>query len=583
MDVVAPGSFVGAPRAASQLATADHLGELRFHEAAHWQNERHEKATLLMKAVTAQEMREVDRLTTERRHISGLQLMEAAGKQVADAVLRSRTSPAYLRIVVLCGKGNNGGDGLVCARHLKNAGLDPRVWFFAAEPQQAGAAAENFKLWQHAGGATTFIPDEAAWDKKLSALRRAQIVIDAILGTGLRGAPEGAIARAIADLNRISKNATAANPMLILAVDTPSGLPSDGEPAAGPVLTAHRTITFTAPKIGHLESPQAASVGALEVVQIGSPRALVEEIAKSDLQWAELREFANLPLVRAWDSNKGMYGHALLIAGSIGKSGAAILAGSAALRGGAGLVTVATPVPLISIVAAAHPEYMIEPLEATENGAVASRNLHAPRFEEILKKKTVLGIGPGLGMDPETQEFVRTVTRETEIPLILDADALNAFAGNAGALRDRKSKFLAVTPHPGEMARLCGKSTKEVQASRLKTARDAACDWNVHIVLKGFHTIIAAPDGKIFVNTTGNPGLAKGGSGDVLTGFLTALTAQFGAEDWLRILALGVYLHGRAAELATATTDISGLLSSELVNALPHARAKLLEELRQLV
>lgn len=535
-----------------------------------------------MKALTAQEMREVDRLTTERRQISGLQLMEAAGKHVASAVLRLRTSPAYLRIVVLCGKGNNGGDGLVCARHLKNAGLDPRVWFFAAEPQQTGDAAENFKLWQRAGGATTFIPDETAWDKKLAALRRAQIIIDALLGTGLRGAPEGAIARAIADLNRISQNATAANPMLILAVDTPSGLPSDGEPAAGPVLTAHRTVTFTAPKIGQLESPQAASVGALEVVQIGSPRALVEEIAKSELQWAEPHEFANLPLIRAWDSNKGVYGHVLLVAGSFGKSGAPILAGSAALRGGAGLVTIATPLPLLPIVAAAHPEYMTEPLEVTESGAVAARNLHASRFEEILKKKTVLGIGPGLGMDPETQEFVRTVTRETEIPLILDADALNAFAGNANALRDRKSKFLAITPHPGEMARLCGKSTKEVQANRLKTARDAARDWNAYVVLKGFHTIIAAPDGKIFVNTTGNPGLAKGGSGDVLTGFLAALTAQFATADWLRILTLGVYLHGRAAELATATTDISGLLSSELVNALPHARAKLLEELRQL-
>ena len=535
-----------------------------------------------MKALTAQEMREVDRLTIARGKISGLQLMEAAGKHVAAAVLRYRTAPAYLRIAVLCGKGNNGGDGLVCARHLKTAGLDPHVWFFGEEPKNDTDAAQNFQQWQHAGGNITFIPDAAAWEKKLPALRRAQIVVDALLGTGLRGAPEGVLARAIEDLNRISKNATSATPTLILAVDTPSGLPSDGEPPQGPVVFAHRTITFTAPKIGQLESSHAANCGALEVVQIGSPRELVEKIAKGHLQWAEPHEFSNLPLVRAWDSNKGIYGNALLLAGSLGKSGAAILSGSAALRGGAGLVTIATPSPIISIVAAAHPEYMTEPLEATETGAAASRNLHLPRFAEILKKKTVLGMGPGLGTDPQTQEFIRNVVRESEIPLILDADALNAFAGNASALRDRKAKFLAITPHPGEMARLCGQSTKEVQANRLKIARDSARDWNAYVILKGFHTIVAAPDGELFINTSGNPGLAKGGSGDVLTGFLTALTAQFGTDAWLRILTLGVYLHGKAAELATATSDISGLLSSELVDALPHARANLLEELRQL-
>jgi ADP-dependent NAD(P)H-hydrate dehydratase / NAD(P)H-hydrate epimerase len=535
-----------------------------------------------MKALTAAEMREVDRLTIERGKVSGLQLMEAAGKHVADAVLRFRRTPAYLRIVVLCGKGNNGGDGLVSARHLKAAGLDPRVWFFGEEPKNDTDAARNFKQWQQAGGNITFISDAAAWEKKVPALRRAQIVVDALLGTGLRGAPEGVIARAIEDLNRISKNATAATPTLILAVDIPSGLPSDGEPPRGPVVVAHRTVTFTAPKMAQLESSHAAHCGALEVVQIGSPRELVEEIAKGEWRWAEPHEFANIPFVRAWDSNKGIYGNALLIAGSLGKSGAAILCGSAALRGGAGLVTIATPSPILSIVAAAHPEYMTEPLEATEAGNAASRNLHIPRFAEILKKKTVLGMGPGLGTEPETEEFIRNVVRESEIPLILDADALNAFAGNAATLRDRKTKFLAITPHPGEMARLCGKSTREVQAERLEIARNSARDWNAFVVLKGFHTVVAAPDGEFFINTSGNPGLAKGGSGDVLTGFLAALTAQFGTDDWLRILTLGVYLHGKAAELATATTDISGLLSGELVDALPHARAKLLEELRQL-
>ena len=226
---------------------------------------------------------------------------------------------------------------------------------------------------------------------------------------------------------------------------------------------------------------------------------------------------------------------------------------------------------------------MTEPLEATGSGTIALSNWANQHFAKLLEKRAVLGMGPGLGTEPETQDFIRAVVQNAETPIVLDADGLNAFAGQAEKLRDRKSKFLAITPHPGEMARLCGKSIKEVQADRLKTALDAARDWNAHVVLKGFHTIVAAPDGTLFVNPSGNPGLSKGGSGDVLTGFLTALTAQFGTADWPRVLALGVYLHGKAAEIATAHTDVSGLLSSELVNALPHARRALLEELQQSV
>ena len=402
-----------------------------------------------MKALTATEMREVDRLTIERHKISGAQLMEAAGKQVAETVLRLCPPETSKRIVVLCGKGNNGGDGLVCARYLKNAGRDPCVWFFGSEPRPGTDAGDNFHRWQQVNERTTFIEDAAAWEKKREAVGRAQVIIDALLGTGLRGAAEGLIAQVIEEINRVSRNATNPNPVLILAVDTPSGLPSDGEPATGPVLTVHRTVTFTAPKIGQLESQHAAQVGALDVVQIGSPRALVEE-------------FAHLPLVRPWDSNKGVYGNALLVAGSTGKSGAAILGGSAALRGGAGLVTIATPQPILPIVAGAHPEYMTEPLEATGTGTIALANWTNQHFAKLLKKRNVLGMGPGLGEDPETQNFIHQVVQNVEIPLVLDADGLNAFAGQAQKLRDRKSKFLAITPHPGEMARISGKIIAEI-------------------------------------------------------------------------------------------------------------------------
>ncbi len=223
---------------------------------------------------------------------------------------------------------------------------------------------------------------------------------------------------------------------------------------------------------------------------------------------------------------------------------------------------------------------MTEPLLSTSEGTAAIRNLAQQRFERIAEGKTVLALGPGLGLQPETQDFIRKIVVQTEIPVVLDADGLNAFAGNADSLRDRKNKFLAITPHPGEMARLLLCATKDVQEDRVKTAQEAARRWNAHVILKGSHTIVAGPDGQIFINTSGNPGLAKGGSGDVLTGVLAALTAQFKTDDWTRVLALGVYLHGKAAEFATRNADESGLLATEVAAALPQARHQLLQELQ---
>jgi NAD(P)H-hydrate epimerase len=316
----------------------------------------------------------------------------------------------------------------------------------------------------------------------------------------------------------------------------------------------------------------------LEVANIGSPASLIEEIGRGPLRWLEPQEFANFSLIRTADSHKGLYGHALIVAGSLGKSGAAVMAGYAALRAGAGLVTVATPDVVLPIVASAHPELMTEPLAATPQGTAAISSLSKKRFDRLEESKNVLALGPGLGLEPETQDFIRKVVSRTELPLVLDADGLNAFAANADLLRDRKTKFLAITPHPGEMARLLMRSTKEVQEDRVKAALDAAQRWNVQVILKGAHTIIASPDGQIFINTSGNPGLAKGGSGDVLTGVLAALTAQFKTDDWARVLSLGAYLHGKAAEFATKNTDESGLLATEVAAAIPHARHQLLQE-----
>jgi hydroxyethylthiazole kinase-like uncharacterized protein yjeF len=329
-----------------------------------------------------------------------------------------------------------------------------------------------------------------------------------------------------------------------------------------------------------LFSRQASSCGKLIVRGIGTPEALVEEVGKEKLRWAGPEEFAGMPLIRKEDGHKGKYGHVLVVAGSVGKSGAAVMAASTALASGAGLVTVATPEPVQSLVAGSHPELMTEWMPATDSGGIAGAALQSGRFEVALKGKTVLAIGPGLGTERETEEFVRRVIAETDLPIVLDADGLNAFAGRADLLAAKKTKFLAMTPHPGEMARLLGKSIAEVQADRVKAATDAARTWNAFVILKGFHTVLVSPAGEIFVNTTGNAGLAKGGSGDILTGLLAALIGQFGTDDFLRVLALGIYLHGAAADLLAQGMDVSGMLASEVAMTVPYARRKLVKELR---
>jgi NAD(P)H-hydrate epimerase len=536
-----------------------------------------------MKALTAAEMREVDRLTTERFGIPGLKLMESAGKSVSEVFLekfKKSNDRIPSRVSVLCGKGNNGGDGFVVARLLKGRAGQVNVYLFGEPTELRGDAAKNYERWRELGETVTVIRGEEDWIRAWPGVASSEVIIDALLGTGIRGGASGLLAQVIENVNRFSQDAKAAWPAWIVAVDTPSGLPSDGEPAQGPVLRAHLTVTFTAPKIGQLVSADAGNCGSLVVREIGTPAALVEEVGKGKLRWAGPEEFSELPLQRAAESHKGSYGHVLLVAGSVGKTGAAILCGQAALRGGAGLVTLATPEPALATVAAAQAEFMTEALPATASGTVASEAARLGGFATLLHGMTVLGIGPGIGTHPETQEFVRSVVGHADLPIVLDADGLNAFAGQAEILSNRKSAHLVMTPHPGEMARLCGFATPEVQADRIRIAAEFAGKWNAVVVLKGYHSVIAAPNGDVFVNTTGNAGLAKGGSGDVLTGLLAALIAQFGTRDLYRVVALSTYLHGRAAELVSAESDESGILAGEVARAVPAARANLLRELQ---
>jgi len=513
-----------------------------------------------MKILNAAEMKEVDRLTTAKYRIPGLALMENAGKSVAQFIQTRFPDLERRPVIVLCGKGNNGGDGFVVARHLVKAGANVEAFLVGNPRDVKGDASTNLKRWKkasgklHVDGSTRPIefPDDV-------------IIVDALLGTGARGSVEGRLAEVIAAVNRRGPRC------FVVAVDIPSGLHADTGEIQGAAVVADCTVTFTAPKPGLVLGAGQRHVGQLLVRGIGSPPVLIEETGKGNLRWSEPCEFRAFATPRKPDGNKGDYGHALIVAGSVGKSGAAVLASWAALRAGAGLVTVATPEPVLPIIAAHTPEIMTEPLAATRAGTVSERSLEGNLFATLLRGKRALGIGPGLSTQEETQAFVRAVVQKRSgVPIILDADGLNAFAGRAAELRDSKG-LLAVTPHPGEMARLLGCTTTDVQACRVELSLKAAADWNAIVILKGYQTIIAAPDGSAYINSTGNPGMATGGTGDVLTGMLAGLTAQYGIDGWQQTLAFGVYLHGLAGDIAYAEMGEAPLMASDLIRCLPRA------------
>lgn len=518
-----------------------------------------------MKILTAAEMREVDRLTGERHGTPAITLMENAGKSVAEFIRLRFPRIADRGVVVLCGKGNNGGDGFVVARHLIEMGARPLTFVFADAAELHGDVALNRKRLEGAGGELRYVRSERDWAVWKDVMRIADLVVDALLGTGVRGAVAGLFADAIDSINSHDARTE------VVSVDIPSGLPADTGVPEGPCVRADFTVTFTAPKIGMFRAGAQRLVGQLMVREIGSPPELVEELGAGISRWIEPRELAQFSIPRRADANKGDNGHALIVAGSLGKSGAAALASQSALRAGAGLVTVATPRVVMPIVAAHAPEIMTAPLASTDTGCIAIQNLENDKFEALRAGKKVLAIGPGLGTHPEVQEFIRAVVRtHSGAPLILDADGLNAFAGRAAELKNAQSP-VAVTPHPGEMARLLGTSAADVQSRRLELAVQAAADWNCFVILKGHQTVVAAPSGHAWINSTGNPGMATAGTGDVLTGMLAGLTAQFGADDWERVLSCGVFLHGLAGDIASADAHHAPLIASDLIHCIRRA------------
>ncbi|MGH9434572.1 MAG: NAD(P)H-hydrate dehydratase [Terriglobia bacterium] len=515
-----------------------------------------------MKILTAGQMQEIDRLTTTEYGIPSIVLMENAGAGVVRFIAERYGPLDRRKIVIVCGRGNNGGDGLVVARLLREQGLNPRVLLVANASALQGDAAVNYGRLKNTG-LVELVPDIAAWKHALSSLTDASLIIDAVLGTGLSKPLQGFLLEVVRDLNGLA-GATR------VAVDLPSGVAADSGDLIGECVHADASVTFTAPKHAHVFPPACAEVGEWRVHSIGTPREAVENDPELFLSLTCREDLAWLTLPRKMDSHKGTYGHVLLLSGSVGKTGAAALAAKAALRSGVGLVTIATPASALPVVAGLGMEYMTTPLSETADGTVSLEALDGGRLDRLVEGKSVLAMGPGLGSNPETAELVREVAQRYSLPLVIDADGLNAFSGKVNQL-GAPGRVRVLTPHPGEMARLTGMTTAEIQKHRVEAARDFAMKYKLHMVLKGSRTLVASPDGEVAVNPTGNPGMATGGTGDCLTGIVAGLLAQHPSRGVAEVLRAAVYIHGLAGDLAAWTKGETALIAGDLIEAIPRA------------
>jgi NAD(P)H-hydrate epimerase len=522
-----------------------------------------------MRVLTADAMRGVDERAIRHLGLPSLVLMENAAIGVIEAL--ADRFPKAERVAIFCGPGNNGGDGLAVARHLVVRGYDPVTWLVHGGKPPSADAAQQLAVCSGLGIDVHEVGDEAELIAALAAGAGADLVLDALFGTGFRIGPgrplEGLFAAAV---DGIAALRDPRRP--VLAVDLPSGLDASSHRPPGPHVRADLTVTFAALKVAHVLPPASLACGIVAVADLGFPASFLDE-APGDLHLLVGEEIGALLPPRPALSHKGSFGHVLLVAGSPGKSGAAVLAARAAVRAGAGLVTLGVPAPLLPVVAAGSVESMTLPLAADEDG-----RLRPAAVDELLDRAgrfDVLGVGPGLGTEGETPSAVRRLLREAAMPLVLDADGLNAFAGAPEELRARPAPTV-ITPHPGELARLLGTTPAEVNENRVAAAREAARVTGAVVVLKGHLTLIAAPgtpEGPVAINPTGNAGLASGGSGDVLTGTVAALLAQ-GLPAW-DAACLGAYVHGLAGDLLAAERGPEAIAAGDLAAALPEALSTL--------
>jgi ADP-dependent NAD(P)H-hydrate dehydratase / NAD(P)H-hydrate epimerase len=509
-----------------------------------------------MRVLNAAQMREADRRTIEDIGIPSLVLMENAGRQVVAAIEALHADLAERRVAVLCGRGSNGGDGFVVARTLVQRGVDVSVFLIGLVAEVRGDARTNLEILGRLGLTVVEIADSQAWELHFSEVRDCTLIVDAIFGTGLNAPLSGLMETVVADVN--------ASGIPVVAIDLPSGLGADSHEPIGNSIEAGTTVTLGAPKISLVLPPAETRAGDIVIADIGIPEGVIESLEGPRVELLTRATMRELIAPRQPDTHKGDYGRVLIVAGSRGKTGAAQLAALGALRSGAGLVTVATPACCLPIVAGMAPEYMTDGIDERVDG------LDPEAVDRVLEMaRDVVAIGPGLGQGQSTRQFVTTLVDRATMPIVIDADGLNAFGDDPDRLIGREGRHVIITPHPGEMARLVRMSTDEVQASRLEIARNFAIQHHLYVVLKGHRTLIATPDEKVFINPTGNPGMATGGTGDVLTGMIAAWLAQL--LDAEAACKLGVYLHGMAGDLAQAEIGEIAMTSSDLASHLGSA------------
>jgi len=515
-----------------------------------------------MKILTAEEMGAADKKSVEMG-VPVAELMEHAGAAVAKFCLRHYAGDLFP--VVLCGKGNNGGDGFVAARHLAEAGRFVRLVLLGTAAEVKGEAADALaRVKTNTCIELREVADEDALRAALETVEGSVLVIDAVVGTGFKPPLRG--------LAVVARDLLAEMKVPVVAVDLPSGWDADSmEQKGGGAFRADAVVTFAAPKLAHVfgHLTPGKAFGPVVVAPIGTPDAAIE--STTGLHWAGAAKVI-AEASRDINGNKGKFGHVMILGGALGKAGAPTMASLACMRAGAGLTTAAVVKEVLPTVASIAPELMLTPLETSEDGGLSLELLAPEKLEKLLKGITVVGIGPGLGTEGSTPEFVRGFVKKVALPMVIDADALNALAGRTSLLHDAvkdaaakgKPRTIVLTPHPGEMARLVGMTVKEVEADRIGLARKFATEHGVTLVLKGWRTLIAHPDGKIAVNTTGNPSMAKGGSGDILTGIVSAMLAQYG-DDVAHAVEAAVFLHGLAGDFACVAQDEHTVLATDTV------------------
>lgn len=517
-----------------------------------------------MKILSAQEMRNIDSQAIRDYGMPSILLMENAGVKTAEVIKGLLPQPENKRVVIIVGKGNNGGDGIVVARHLLNWGVDVDTFLTADIPDLTGDSHTNYQILQKMSERIFPLKEEKDLQFFRQSLMSSDLVVDALYGIGFKGRFGEFESRIVKMVNGTG--------LPVVAVDIPSGVDADTGRVRGEAIRATNTVTFALPKLGLVLQPGKEFVGQLTVADITIPQALLtDNKLKTDL----IDEDFIRPLInkRPAESHKGTYGHALVIGGSLGLTGAVMMTSNAALRCGAGLVTTAVPESLLDIVEGGFLEVMSLPLAQTDQGTIALEAL--PAIGNLLGTVSVCAIGPGMSGAKEVNAIVRFVLEESGVPVVIDADGINAIRGDIAVLKDRQIPVV-LTPHPGEMARLTGMKISVIQANRIKIARDFAQEWGVTLVLKGNNTVIATKSGELYANTTGNPGMATAGSGDVLCGIITGLIAQ-GIKPQSAAVA-GVFIHGLAGDQAAENKGQRGLIAGDLIDKLPEV-LKYFEEL----